>query len=185
MPFSYTHILSYLRSPPSTPDQPAVLPRAVQLTSSSSSRLEALLDLRDEARYLDLTELYDLCCNELRTRHYHALSRPSQHTRGLSSASVSTGSGSVRGVLREIDEVQDEEPITVQKPSRRLSKDSGVGSSCSSGSNGSQRTRSPVHSIVPEVGWHSPAPVQLLEQRTKVTVKKFASMRTRPAGDWI
>ncbi|KAH9938169.1 uncharacterized protein B0H18DRAFT_965888 [Fomitopsis serialis] len=44
----YAHVLAYLRSPPSTPENPAVLPRAVQLTGSH---------LRDEARYLDLDEL--------------------------------------------------------------------------------------------------------------------------------
>lgn len=42
-----------------------MLPRAIQLISTSSSRLEALLELRDEANYLDLQELYQLCNAEI------------------------------------------------------------------------------------------------------------------------
>jgi len=64
----YAHIMAYLRSAPSTPECPAMLPRAVQFISSSSSRLEALLELRDEASYLDLEELRQLCNAEIRNR---------------------------------------------------------------------------------------------------------------------
>ncbi|KZT74370.1 hypothetical protein DAEQUDRAFT_742558 [Daedalea quercina L-15889] len=99
----YAHILSYLRSPPSTPENPAVLPRAVQLTGSSTSRLEALLELRDEARYLDLDELYKLCNDELRLRQARPFPGPlGLHIRGLSNAS----SASLRSVttLRDIAE---------------------------------------------------------------------------------
>ena len=154
-----------------------MLPRAVQLTSSSSSRLEALLELRDEARYLNLDELYDLCCAELRARHYLSLSRHT-HMRGFSSAS------SVRGTFRD----HDEQETLVERP-KRFSKDSGMASSCSSGSQQSYRTRSPARSVVPEVGWHSPPPSatapSAFEQHGQVTVKKFTSMRVRPTGDWI
>ncbi|KDQ12750.1 hypothetical protein BOTBODRAFT_176171 [Botryobasidium botryosum FD-172 SS1] len=54
----YHHILAYLRSVDS---DTAVLPRA----ALSSSRT-ALVELRDEARYLGLTELEQLCTDELR-----------------------------------------------------------------------------------------------------------------------
>jgi hypothetical protein len=64
----YEHILAYLRSAPSTPDSPATLPRAVQLISSPSARLQALLELRDEASYLDLDELHKLCNDEIQRR---------------------------------------------------------------------------------------------------------------------
>ncbi|KAH7914176.1 hypothetical protein BJ138DRAFT_1057426 [Hygrophoropsis aurantiaca] len=64
----YAHILTYLRSPPSSPEHPAILPRAAQLVSSFRSRLEALLELRDEASYLDLDELYKLCNDEINQR---------------------------------------------------------------------------------------------------------------------
>ncbi|KAG2156121.1 hypothetical protein DEU56DRAFT_969245 [Suillus clintonianus] len=61
----YAHILSYLRTPLSTSDNPAMIPRAVQLASSSRARLEALLELRDEANYLGLDELFKLCNEEI------------------------------------------------------------------------------------------------------------------------
>jgi len=64
----YIHILSYLRTPLSTSEHPAVIPRAVQLASSSRARLEALLELRDEANYLGLEELFKLCNDELCSR---------------------------------------------------------------------------------------------------------------------
>jgi hypothetical protein len=60
--------MAYLRSAPSTPECPATLPRGVQFNSSSSSRLETLLELRDEASYLDLDELQQLCNAEIRHR---------------------------------------------------------------------------------------------------------------------
>jgi len=59
---SYTHILQYMRTPTATP---TTLPWAIQLESSTSVRIEALLALRDEAKYLDLDLLYRLCCSEL------------------------------------------------------------------------------------------------------------------------
>jgi len=90
----YAHILSYLRSLPPTPGVPEVLPRAVQLLSSSPSRFEALLELRDEAQYLDLKELYKLCTDEIRQRQGLGL-----HTRG--SSGVSNGSVHSIHTLRE------------------------------------------------------------------------------------
>jgi hypothetical protein len=60
--------MAYLRSAPSTAECPTTLPRAVQLISSSSSRLDALLELRDEASYLDLDELRQLCDAEIHQR---------------------------------------------------------------------------------------------------------------------
>lgn len=80
----YTHILNYLRSPLASPDAPEVLPRSVHLQSSTHSRLEHLLELRDEAAYLHLDGLYKLCTDEIRLRR-HDGSR--LHTRGHSSTS--------------------------------------------------------------------------------------------------
>jgi hypothetical protein len=48
--------------------------------SYSTARLEALVALRDEARYLGLEELSKLCVEELRTRQ--------MHTRGTSGGSI-------------------------------------------------------------------------------------------------
>lgn len=69
---SYTHVLAYLRSLPSTPEQPESLPRAVQLESTLPSTLESLLELRDEASYLGLAELYKLCCHEIDRFHHRS-----------------------------------------------------------------------------------------------------------------
>lgn len=61
----YTHILTYLRTPAS-PDQQGVLPRAVKLTHKCPpAQTEALLELRDEANFLNLEELSKLCTEEL------------------------------------------------------------------------------------------------------------------------
>lgn len=62
----YAHILTYLRSGTHTA---GILPRAASLAlSSEPARVEALCELRDEARYLELMELVELCDKELRAR---------------------------------------------------------------------------------------------------------------------
>jgi hypothetical protein len=80
----YVHILAYLRSPVGNAP---VLPRSAQLTSSSSSRLDALLELRDEAAYLGLDELVKLSSDELSLRHRSRLQARSSVTRPGSTAS--------------------------------------------------------------------------------------------------
>ena len=62
---SYAHVLSYLRSLPSTPERPEALPRAVQVGLQSPSRLESLLELCDEADFLGLEALSNLCRQEI------------------------------------------------------------------------------------------------------------------------
>jgi hypothetical protein len=81
--FRYSHILTHLRSSLASPDAPDTLPRAAHLQSSSQSRLEALIELRDEAAYLGLDGLHKLCTDELRHRH-----GPRLHTRGHSASSA-------------------------------------------------------------------------------------------------
>ncbi|KAG9098904.1 hypothetical protein FRC06_005859 [Ceratobasidium sp. 370] len=62
----YAHILTYLRAGAGAT---GVLPRAAGLAlSADPARVEALCELRDEARYLELSELAELCDKELRTR---------------------------------------------------------------------------------------------------------------------
>ena len=60
--------MNYLRSLPSTPENPTTLPRSILLIPSSFARLEALLELRDEANYLGLEELHKLCIEEIQKR---------------------------------------------------------------------------------------------------------------------
>lgn len=78
----YSHILAYLRSPTNSP---ASLPRSAQLRghlgsqsnsptnspamSADNAKLDALYELRDEATYLGLRELSELCEAELK-RYY-------------------------------------------------------------------------------------------------------------------
>lgn len=63
---SYAQILQYLRAPSFTGLE--TLPRSVQLLPLTQSRYELLLELRDEAHFLDLDGLYKLCEDELRRR---------------------------------------------------------------------------------------------------------------------
>ena len=84
----YTHILTYLRTPTS-PDQPGVLPRAVRLPNKCSPAMaETLMELRDEANFLNLEELSKLCTEEL-----------SKYT-PITSSSKSITSGSSRSSKR-------------------------------------------------------------------------------------
>lgn len=90
----YIHILAYLRQP-IVEGQPDTLPHALQLhnyTPSSlspllnlQSRLDTLIELRDEAAYLNLEGLYRLCADEIRHRYGP---RQFLHQRGNSSSSV-------------------------------------------------------------------------------------------------
>lgn len=103
---SYDHILAYLRSPPTTADHVASLPHAVQLHAATPARLEALLMLRDEAAYLGLSELVELCSAELRrnpnvylTQLMRTPSHVHTHSRGASHGSMRS-----MGTVRERDE---------------------------------------------------------------------------------
>ncbi|GJJ07560.1 hypothetical protein Clacol_001762 [Clathrus columnatus] len=65
----YNHILSYLRSPSAAS---AILPRSAALGYCfTQERVDSLLELRDEAKYLGLEELYQLCCDEFRQFQGH------------------------------------------------------------------------------------------------------------------
>lgn len=80
----YKHILNYLRSSPS-PYHPDILPPSLQfLTQDTSSeyQLENLIEVRDEAAFLNLDSLHKLCVDEIRLRY-----GPKSHTRDNSASS--------------------------------------------------------------------------------------------------
>ncbi|KAF8812495.1 hypothetical protein BYT27DRAFT_7133201 [Phlegmacium glaucopus] len=80
----YKHILNYLRSPPS-PYHPDILPHSLQFltqSTSSESQLEKLIEVRDEAAFLNLDSLHKLCVDEIRLRY-----GPKFHTRDNSASS--------------------------------------------------------------------------------------------------
>jgi hypothetical protein len=207
----YDHILTYLRSPPTTVDHVASLPYAVQLHAATPARIEALLVLRDEATYLGLSELVELCTAELRRNpnvHLSQLTRtPSHvhtHTRGLSSGSMRSMRS--MGTLRERDE--NDTGADADIGSNSTSRDS-TGSAKSLGSaRGRGRTRSDASAAAParagvtatpasakeskELSPH-PTPTPLLHrrlasqsrERPELIEVKSPTLRGRQSSNWL
>ncbi|QRV73205.1 hypothetical protein RhiJN_01219 [Ceratobasidium sp. AG-Ba] len=100
----YAHILTYLRT---TPASAGTLPRAASLAlDTDPTRVEALCELRDEARYLELSELAELCDKELRARAPKLRTTASSSSLrdfkfGSTSGSEGRGSGEVEARLRD------------------------------------------------------------------------------------
>lgn len=211
--YRYDHILAYLRSPPTAADHVASLPHAVQIHAATPARLEALLILRDEAAYLGLSELVELCTTELRRNpnvHLPQLMRTASHvlahTRGPSNGSVRS-----MGTLRERDE--EDAGADADVGSTSTSRDS-IGSAKSVGSaRGRGRSRSaasagttpgaavpagagvtvtPAAKDKKESSPH-PTPTPLLHrrlasqsrERPELIEVKSATLRGRPAGNWL
>ncbi|KAF8655312.1 hypothetical protein AX16_003209 [Volvariella volvacea WC 439] len=98
----YVHVLNYLRSASCTSTVDEILPRSVQLQSSSYTRLEALLELRDEAAYLELQDLHRLCTEELRVRQV-----PRAATRAANSGPPRSQQASIVNLLQSVqDDIQ-------------------------------------------------------------------------------
>ncbi|KAI9508941.1 hypothetical protein F5148DRAFT_1191572 [Russula earlei] len=191
---SYDHILAYLRSQPTTIEH---------LHSATPARLEALLALRDEAAYLDLPELVHLCTAEMRRNpclHLPQLLRNSSshvlaHTRGPSSSTMRS-----MDTLRERDE--NDAGADADVGSTSTGRDS-IDSAKSAGSaRGRGRSRStttaPVAAAANEKkGDPSPHPATtpLLHrritsqsqsrERPELMEVKSATLRGRPAGNWL
>ncbi|CAA7259816.1 unnamed protein product [Cyclocybe aegerita] len=108
----YAHILSYLRSL-AIEGQPDSLPRALQLlgSSPSQSRLETLIEVRDEAAYLNLEGLYKLCAEEIRHRY-----GPRYHHRGNSSASIHSLHASVYSLHTLLEKVETDIRQSISTP---------------------------------------------------------------------
>ncbi|KAI0638169.1 hypothetical protein C8Q77DRAFT_1153838 [Trametes polyzona] len=175
----YAHILTYLRSPHSTPGSPATVPHAARL-NGSSARLEALLELRDEACYLGLDELERICNDELR---HHRQATPSSlglglHMRGFSNAS----NHSARSLHTLRERAEPGEVDGLDKAALRKSDDSGF----ASGEAGARRSGSSAELDGP---WPSPP---ALTQRTQALLREksprkdgFSSLKAKPTGEWI
>jgi hypothetical protein len=205
----YDHILAYLRSPPTTVDHVASLPHAVQLHAATPARLEALLSLRDEAAYLGLSELVELCTAELRrnpnvylTQLMRTPSHVHAHTRGTSHGSMRS-----MGTVRERDE--DDAGADADIGSNSTGRDS-IGSAKSLGSPHVRgRSRSNASAVpagagaavtatpasakgTKELSSH-PTPSPLLRrrlnsqsrERPELIEVKSATLRGRPSGNWL
>ncbi|KAI0677603.1 hypothetical protein C8Q78DRAFT_960170 [Trametes maxima] len=193
----YAHILAYLRSPHSTPDAPAPapppLPHAARL-NGTTARFDALVDLRDEAAYLGLTELKTLCADELR-HHCHPPHRGGAHAhapgglglglhmRGFSNAS----SHSARSLHTLREGVEPAEGEGKGEGGDRRSDDSGF----ASGETGTRRSGSSTSELdVLDAPWPSPPGFKgrgTLKERSPGREAGYASAKAqaRPTGDWI
>ena len=205
--YRYDHILAYLRSPPTTADHVASLPHAVQLHAATPARLEALLVLRDEAAYLGLSELVELCTAELRrnpnvylTQLMRTPSHVHAHSRGASHGSMRS-----MGTVRERDE-------DVGADADIGSNSTGRDSIGSAKSLGSPHVRGRSHSNASAVpagaavtatpasakGITEPSPhptpsAPLLRRRLNSQSRerpelieiKSATLRGRPSGNWL
>ncbi|PIL37133.1 hypothetical protein GSI_00825 [Ganoderma sinense ZZ0214-1] len=166
----YTHVLAYLRSLPS-PEHPATLPHAVRL-NGSPGRLEALLELRDEASYLGLEELHALCVDELRHRQpCPNLGGLGLHMRGFSNASTKS-----LHTLRETSE-----PVDPGQRHSGHSVDSGFGS------NGAGPRKSGASGDSLDAPWPSPPSLKQRLVHKEGGPKKDgnATSKARPTGTWI
>ncbi|KAI1795214.1 hypothetical protein LXA43DRAFT_69941 [Ganoderma leucocontextum] len=167
----YAHILAYLRSLPSS--EHLTLPHAVRL-SGSPGRLEALLELRDEASYLGLEELHALCVDELRHRQPSPnLGGLGLHMRGFSNASTKS-----LHTLREASE-----PVEPGQRHSGHSVDSGFAS------NGAGPRKSGASGDSLDAPWPSPPSLkQRLAPKEGVPKKDGNAATTtkgRPTGTWI
>jgi hypothetical protein len=102
----YKHILNYLRSSPSS-CHPDILPRSLQFPTqdtSSESQLENLIEVRDEAAFLNLAGLHKLCVDEIRLRYgprFHA--RDNSASSRLSIQSLQASVHSLHTVLERVE----------------------------------------------------------------------------------
>ena len=82
----YIHILAFLRS--ITGSARPTLPRGLlQMPASSAARMEALFELRDEARYLGMITLEKLCEEEISRRQAQRNARHAHHCTATSEVS--------------------------------------------------------------------------------------------------
>jgi hypothetical protein len=186
--YRYAHVLTYLRSPTTSP---ATLPRAAQLTTTSSSRLEALLELRDEAVFLGLDELAKLCADELAARHRARAASRMSHARTGSGASESAHSrtpshDSTRTLVMA-------SPVEHERADADSSyeSDAGMAAHPAAAAALSSPTRAPAGALADV---RHPGPTaktvpglqqRLAAARSQSENRGFSTMKTRPAAGWI
>ncbi|KAJ3513273.1 hypothetical protein NLJ89_g3038 [Agrocybe chaxingu] len=167
----YAHILSYLRSPV-IEGQPDSLPRALQFlgSSPSQSRLETLIEVRDEAAYLNLDGLYKLCVEEIRHRY-----GPRYHHRGNSSASIHSLHASVYSLHTLLEKVETDIRQSVSTP------EAGLGLTARRSKQPSPSGETTAKSPPTPQSWDGP----LLEQAQRSESRQSCSNpKSAPAG-WI
>ncbi|PPQ98497.1 hypothetical protein CVT24_003988 [Panaeolus cyanescens] len=185
----YAHILNYLRTP-SVRGQPETLPRALQILASNSpaSKLDSLIEVRDEAAFLNLEGLHKLCTDEIRLRY-----GPRMHTRGNSASAASVHSlhasvYSMQTLLEHGEAVDDTNsistlPATVSDPGVPFKGPSKSVKEVASPSGGKDsRSRSPP---TPQ-SWEGPGPAlqQRSNSRQSQSRSSVKSFKATPGG-WI
>lgn len=108
--FSYPHILEYLRTLPaeSSSHPPQLIRTVSSTTAAGAARIDALVNLRDEALFLGLTDLHTRCTSDIETAQAlryrqsqsHAPAHAQSHMRGGSASSGNARSVSMH-TLRE------------------------------------------------------------------------------------
>ncbi|KAJ7047312.1 hypothetical protein C8F04DRAFT_2105 [Mycena alexandri] len=112
----YVHILSYLRSPCSSPEGPEVLP-----PRAASAGLDSLLELRDEASYLGLDGLHKLCVEEIRQQHRPRPRSSRGHTGAGSLHSLHASVSSLHTMLERVERQSHSRTVSkeVEEPAAR------------------------------------------------------------------
>lgn len=151
-----------------------MLPRALQLNASTSAqtRLESLIEVRDEAAFLNLEGLHKLCSDEIRLRY-----GPRLHTRGNSSSAMSIHSlrASIYSLHTLLERVETDIEATSIPP---LSADTPTISSAKVKPSSPIETTFPARSPPTPQSWEGPR----LDERSQ---SRSSMKRQTPPAGWI
>lgn len=173
----YAHILTYLRSSSNRKgDQEVTLPFKVQLVHNyTQERLETLLELRDEAAFLNLVGLQKLCEEELQSRQGTILIHRSYDHDSNTLGSVHSQHASVYSHHTLIERTEGDLRPHSCSSSKSAIKDRHLQRSDSKGSK---------HDSEPRRARQVPTPESWTEPRGKTTRHRRSPSRSPPAG-WI
>lgn len=161
--------------------QPDSLPRALQLINSSAiqTRLDNLIEVRDEAGFLGLEDLQRLCTEEIRMRY-----GPRLHTRGNSAGgSVHSLHASVYS-LRTLSEHSETDLTNLPTTPPPQSADIAISTLVRKSKAPAKTTKetSPSRSSPPTPqSWEGP----ILEQRSQSRQSKVREYAKSPPAGWI